>query len=44
MAEASDLTIATLPGIRPPRFVTAYMTSGTPWPRASGANLFTNGP
>ena len=43
-AEASDLTNATFGAIRPPRIDTAYMTSGTPWPRASGANRCTSGP
>ena len=36
-AEARDLTRATCGAILPPRRATAYMTSGTPWPRASRA-------
>jgi hypothetical protein len=44
MADASDFTIGTCGRIRPPRRLTAYMTSGTPCPRASGANRETNGP
>lgn len=36
-AEASAFTAATLDGIRPCCRATAYMTSGTPWPRASFA-------
>lgn len=43
-AEASDLTTATLALIRPPRWATASITSGTPWPRASLANRSTSGP
>ena len=43
-AEASVLTTATLGLIRPPRWATASITSGTPWPRASLANRFTSGP
>ena len=43
-AEASDFTTATRGGMRPPRRATAYMTSGTPWPRASGAPRWTSGP
>ena len=43
-AEASDLTIGTCGRIRPPRRLTAYITSGTPWPRASGAKRDTSGP
>lgn len=43
-AEASDLTTATLALIRPPRWETASITSGTPWPRASLANRSTSGP
>lgn len=43
-AEASAFTAPTGAGIRPPRSATAYITSGTPWPRASGANLCTRGP
>ena len=43
-AEASALTTATCGRMRPPRRATAYMTSGTPWPRASRANACTSGP
>jgi hypothetical protein len=43
-AEASDLTIGTCGRIRPPSRSTASITSGTPWPRASGANRETSGP
>ena len=43
-AEASDFTTATCGAIRPPRRATAYITSGTPWPRASRAKRCTNGP
>ena len=43
-AEASALTAATWGAMRPPRRATAYMTSGTPWPRASRAKKCTNGP
>ena len=43
-ADASDLTTATLAGMRPRLRATANITSGTPWPRASGANLVTSGP
>lgn len=43
-AEASVLTTATLGLMRPPRWATATMTSGTPCPRASLANRFTSGP
>ncbi|GAC1442430.1 MAG: hypothetical protein NVSMB55_13130 [Mycobacteriales bacterium] len=37
-AEANAFTAATDAGIRPPFFDTAYITSGTPCPRACGAN------
>ena len=43
-AEASALTTATCGAIRPPRRATAYITSGTPWPRASRAKKCTSGP
>ena len=43
-AEASVLTTATLGLIRPPRWATASITSGTPCPRASFANRLTSGP
>ncbi len=43
-ADASDLTSATCAPMRPPRCATASMTSGTPCPRASGANRCTSGP
>jgi hypothetical protein len=43
-AEASDLITATGGAIRPPRSATAYITSGTPWPRASRANRSISGP
>ncbi len=43
-AEASALTPATWGAMRPPRRATAYMTSGTPWPRASRAKKCTRGP
>ena len=43
-AEARDLMTATCGRMRPPCSLTAYMTSGTPWPRASGANRCTSGP
>jgi len=38
-AEARALTTLTCGAIRPPRSATAYITSGTTCPRASGANL-----
>ena len=38
-AEASDLTTATCRRIRPPSSATAIITSGTPCPRASRAQL-----
>jgi hypothetical protein len=38
-AEASDFTMGTCGRIRPPSLLTAYITSGTPCPRASGAKL-----
>jgi hypothetical protein len=44
IAEASALTTATFGAIRPPRCATAYITSGTPWPRASRAKKYTSGP
>ena len=44
IAEASALTPATFAGMRPPRSATASITSGTPWPRASGAKRVTSGP
>ena len=37
IADASDFTIGTRPRIRPSFWWTANITSGTPWPRASGA-------
>ncbi len=43
-ADASALTTATWGAILPPRFWTAYITSGTPWPRASRAKKWTSGP
>ena len=43
-ADASDFTAATRTGIRPPLRVTASITSGTPWPRASRAKRCTSGP
>ncbi len=43
-AEASDLITATRGLMRPPFSATATMTSGTPWPRASRANLSISGP
>ena len=43
-AEASALTAGTCGRIRPPCSATASITSGTPWPRASGANRATSGP
>ncbi len=43
-AEARDLTRATCGAIFPPRRATAYITSGTPWPRASRAYRCTSGP
>lgn len=43
-AEASVLTTATSGLIRPPRWATAGITSGTPCPRASLANRLTSGP
>ena len=43
-AEASDFTIGTCGRIRPPWRLTANITSGTPWPRASGAKRLTSGP
>lgn len=43
-ADASAFTTLTCTGIRPPRSATAYITSGTPCPRASGANRYTSGP
>ena len=43
-AEARALTPATWGAIRPPRRATAYITSGTPWPRASRAKKCTSGP
>ena len=43
-AEASDFTIGTCGRIRPPSLFTAYITSGTPCPRASGAKRLTSGP
>ena len=43
-ALASDFTSATCGRMRPPLRATASMTSGTPCPRASGANRCTNGP
>ena len=43
-AEASALTPATCGLIRPPLRATAYITSGTPWPRASRAKRCTSGP
>ncbi len=36
-ADASALTTVTWGAMRPPRRATAYITSGTPCPRASGA-------
>ena len=44
IAEATDLTIGTRPRIRPSLEWTASITSGTPWPRASGAKRKTSGP
>ena len=44
IAEAIALTIVTGGRIRPPFSETASITSGTPWPRASRANLLINGP
>ncbi len=43
-ADASALTAATCGAIRPPRRATAYITSGTPCPRASFAKKYTSGP
>lgn len=43
-ADASAFTSVTCGAIRPRRCATAYITSGTPWPLASGANLCTIGP
>ncbi len=43
-ADASDLTMGTCGRMRPPSRLTAYITSGTPWPRASGAKRDTSGP
>jgi len=43
-AEARALTAATCGGIRPPLRATAYITSGTPCPRASRAKKCTSGP
>ena len=43
-AEAMIFTTATRPLICPPRVATAVITSGTPWPPASGANRWTSGP
>ena len=43
-ADASDFTIGTCGRIRPPSRLTAYITSGTPCPRASGAKRLTSGP
>ena len=43
-ADAKDFTIGTCGRIRPPRRLTAYITSGTPCPRASGAKRLTSGP
>ncbi len=44
MADARAFTAATWGLIRPPRRATAYITSGTPWPRASRAKRWTRGP
>ena len=44
IADASDLTTGTYGRIRPPIRLTASITSGTPCPRASGANRETSGP
>jgi hypothetical protein len=44
IADASDLTARTCGRIRPPLRLTASITSGTPWPRASGAKRETSGP
>ena len=43
-ADARAFTPATRAGMRPPRRATASITSGTPWPRASGAKRCTRGP
>ena len=43
-ALARALTAATRGRIRPPCSATAYITSGTPWPRASRAKKCTSGP
>lgn len=43
-AEARAFTAATCGAIRPPRRATAYITSGTPCPRASRAKKRTSGP
>ena len=43
-AEARALTRATGGRMRPPFSATATMTSGTPWPRASGAKRWRSGP
>ena len=43
-ADANALTAATWGAIRPPRRATAYITSGTPCPRASRAKKCTSGP
>ena len=40
-ADAAALTKGTRGRMRPPRASTAYMTSGTPWPRASLATRWT---
>jgi hypothetical protein len=44
IADPSDLTTGTCGRIRPPIRLTASITSGTPCPRASGANRATSGP
>ena len=43
-AEANDFTTPTAGSMRPPRCATATMTSGTPWPPASGAKRAMSGP
>ena len=43
-AEATILTMATRPGMRPPFRRTASITSGMPWPFAEGAKRWMSGP
>jgi len=44
IAEPTALTSITMGRMRPPRTAMAVITSGTPWPLASGARKCTRGP